>query len=208
MAENPSGPPSRVRTLRRRIGRQPPGGARRDGAHGGGSAGASAARREAPTIWEVSRLAGVSHQTVSRFLRQDPSMRPETARKVAAAVEELGYRPNRAARAMRTRRSHRLTLILPGATDRMSPTLLRGAAAEAHEAGYLLDVVSLEGDAAARAARLELLLQPESTDGILSFTSFGEGRRGCRSRTSRRPASSTACTTTRCARAARTPTPR
>ncbi|WP_419999698.1 LacI family DNA-binding transcriptional regulator [Streptomyces boninensis] len=130
--------------------------------------------KKRPTIWEVARLAGVSHQTVSRFLRGDPTVRPETARKVAAAVKELGYRPNQAARTMRTRRSNRLTLILPGSTERISPELLRGAAAEAHEAGYLLDVVSLEGDAEARAARLEELLQPEGTDGVLSFTSLGE----------------------------------
>ncbi|NGN62366.1 LacI family transcriptional regulator [Streptomyces sp. A7024] len=141
--------------------------------------GASAKKR--PTIWEVARLAGVSHQTVSRFLREDPTVRPETARKVAAAVKELGYRPNQAARTMRTRRSNRLTLILPGNTERISPELLRGAAAEAHEAGYLLDVVSLEGDAEARAARLEALLEPEGTDGVLSFTSLGEGAAAQRS---------------------------
>ncbi|RFU84384.1 LacI family transcriptional regulator [Streptomyces triticagri] len=135
--------------------------------------GAGAKKR--PTIREVARLAGVSHQTVSRFLREDPTVRPETASKVADAVEELGYRLNQAARTMRTRRSNRLTLILPGTSERMSPALLRGAAAEAHEAGYLLEVVSLEGDAAARTARLEALLQSEGTDGVLSFTSLGEG---------------------------------
>ncbi|MGW7352907.1 LacI family DNA-binding transcriptional regulator [Streptomyces sp. NPDC054784] len=135
-------------------------------------------REKPPTIWEVARLAGVSHQTVSRFLRKDAAMRPETARKVAAAVDALGYRPNQAARTMRTRRANRLTALLPGSTDRLSPELLRGAAAEAHEAGYTLDVVSLEGDAAARAARLEALLQPESTDGILAFASLGESAGG------------------------------
>ncbi|RBM12701.1 LacI family DNA-binding transcriptional regulator [Streptomyces sp. PT12] len=126
-----------------------------------------------PTIHEVARLAGVSHQTVSRFLRDDPAMRPDTTRKVARAVAELGYRPNLAARTMRTRRSNRIAVILPRSTEHVPTRMLRGAAAAAHEAGYLLDVVSLEGDAAARAARLEALLQPESTDGILSFTSLG-----------------------------------
>lgn len=148
---------------------------------------ASRAGREKkrPTILEVAQLAGVSHQTVSRFLRKDPTVRTEVARKVAAAIEELGYRPNQAARTMRTRRSNRLTVLLPGATERISHELLRGAAAEAHEAGYLLDVVSLEGGAEARAARLESLLEAEGTDGVLSFTSLyeaegpgpGEGRR-------------------------------
>lgn len=126
-----------------------------------------------PTIYEVARLAGVSHQTVSRFLRKDPAMRPDTTSRVARAVAELGYRPNQAARTMRTRRSNRIAVILPGSAEGMPGRLLAGAAGAAHEAGYLLDVVSLEGDAAARAARLEALLRPESADGILSFTSLG-----------------------------------
>lgn len=135
------------------------------------------ARKKPPTIYEVAKLAGVSHQTVSRYLHQDPTMRPETTRRVAQAVAELGYRPNRAARTMRTHRTGRITVILPGA-ERVPTRVLSGAAAAAHEAGYLLDVVSLEGDAATRTSRVEALLQPESTDGILSFTSlnkdFGE----------------------------------
>ncbi len=130
--------------------------------------------KKPPTIYEVARLAGVSHQTVSRFLRKDPTMRPDTLRRVAQAVADLGYRPNLAARTMRTRRSNRIAVILPNATVGVPTRVLSGAAAAAHEAGYLLDVVSLGGDAAERAARLDALLRPESVDGILSFTPLGE----------------------------------
>jgi DNA-binding LacI/PurR family transcriptional regulator len=126
------------------------------------------------TIHEVARLAGVSHQTVSRFLRNDPAMRPETLRKVAHAVEELDYRPNLAARSMRTRRTNRIAVILPDSTWFVPTRLLSGAAAAAHQAGYLLDVVGLEGDAATRAARIGTLLQPSHVDGLLSFTPLGE----------------------------------
>ncbi|GAB2897987.1 LacI family DNA-binding transcriptional regulator [Streptomyces mayteni] len=133
-------------------------------------------RRPRPaTIHEVARLAGVSHQTVSRFLRNDPSMRPETTRRVSQAVATLDYRPNQAARTMRTRRSNRIAVILPDSTGFAPTRMLRGAAAAAHEAGYLLDVVGLEGDAAARAARVQALLQPENVDAILSLTPLPEG---------------------------------
>ena len=54
---------------------------------------------------DVARLAGVSHQTVSRVLNGHPSVREETAGRVRAAIAELGYRPNRAARALVTGRS-------------------------------------------------------------------------------------------------------
>ncbi|WP_062218023.1 LacI family DNA-binding transcriptional regulator [Streptomyces sp. NBRC 109706] len=134
--------------------------------------------RKPPTIYEVARLAGVSHQTVSRFLRKDPTMRPDTLRRVSRAVEELNYRPNLAARAMRTRRTNRIAVILPDSTSFVPTRMLSGAAAAAHEAGYLLDVVGLGGDAEARAARIGTLLQPENVDGILAFTPLADSIAG------------------------------
>ena len=49
---------------------------------------------------DVARLAGVSHQTVSRVLNDHPNVREQTRRRVQAAITELGYRPNRAARVL------------------------------------------------------------------------------------------------------------
>ena len=60
------------------------------------------------TIYEVASLAGVSHQTVSRYLRHNGGLRPATTAKVEKAIAELNYRPNLVARSMRTRRTGRL----------------------------------------------------------------------------------------------------
>ena len=57
-------------------------------------------RGRAPSIRDVARLAGVSHQTVSRVLNQHPSIRPETKQRVLDVMAELQYKPNRAARAL------------------------------------------------------------------------------------------------------------
>lgn len=54
--------------------------------------------RKRATIYEVADRAGVSHQTVSRYLRNNGGLKPATVAKVQAAVEELRYRPNLAAR--------------------------------------------------------------------------------------------------------------
>ena len=51
---------------------------------------------------DVARRAGVSHQTVSRVLNNPASVRPATRERVLAAIEELGYRRNMAARALVT----------------------------------------------------------------------------------------------------------
>lgn len=69
-------------------------------------------RRRAPSIHDVAALAGVSYQTVSRVLNDAPRIRPVTAERVQAAIRELGYRPNRAARALVTRRSRTIGVLL------------------------------------------------------------------------------------------------
>ena len=43
---------------------------------------------------DVAKVAGVSHQTVSRVLNDFPKIRPSTRDRVLAAIEELGYRRN------------------------------------------------------------------------------------------------------------------
>jgi|APMI01.1.fsa_nt_gi DNA-binding LacI/PurR family transcriptional regulator len=53
-----------------------------------------------PVMGDVARLAGVSHQTVSRVVNGHPHIRAETKARVLRAIEQLGYRPNTAARAL------------------------------------------------------------------------------------------------------------
>ena len=55
---------------------------------------------------DVARKVGVSQKRVSRVINDAPHVRPEIRAKVRAAVEELGYRPNAAARALVTQRTH------------------------------------------------------------------------------------------------------
>jgi LacI family transcriptional regulator len=54
-----------------------------------------------PTLRDVADAAGVSYQTVSRFLNRPETVSADTARRVSRAVAELGYVPNEAARALR-----------------------------------------------------------------------------------------------------------
>jgi len=60
---------------------------------------------------DVARLAGVSHQTVSRVVNDHPNVRPQTRDNVLAAITKLAYRPNAAARTLVTRRTHTLGVI-------------------------------------------------------------------------------------------------
>src|SRR3954452_1845100 len=65
----------------------------------------------APVMTDVARLAGVSHQTVSRVVNDSPHVSAQTRTRVLAAMEQLGYRRNAVARALATRRSGTLGVI-------------------------------------------------------------------------------------------------
>jgi LacI family transcriptional regulator, repressor for deo operon, udp, cdd, tsx, nupC, and nupG len=126
-----------------------------------------------PTIHEVAGRAGVSHQTVSRYLRNNGGLKPTTVAKVQAAIDELNYRPNRVARSMRTRRTGRIAILLPTVTKLLPLRLLGAASAAAHEAEYTVDLVGLEGGAVDRAARARELAESGEYEGILALASLG-----------------------------------
>jgi LacI family repressor for deo operon, udp, cdd, tsx, nupC, and nupG len=126
-----------------------------------------------PTIHQVAHRAGVSHQTVSRYLRNNGGLKPATVAKVQAAIQELDYRPNRLARSMRTRRTGRIAILLPTATRLLPLRLLGAASAAAHDAGYTVDLVGLEGAAEDRAERAEELAHSGEFEGVLALASLG-----------------------------------
>jgi LacI family transcriptional regulator len=127
-----------------------------------------------PTIHEVAHRAGVSHQTVSRYLRNNGGLKPTTVAKVQAAIEELNYRPNRVARSMRTRRTGRIAILLPTATQSLPLRLLSAASAAAHEDGYTIELVGLEGGAVDRAERAQELADSGEFEGILALASLAQ----------------------------------
>jgi LacI family transcriptional regulator len=126
------------------------------------------------TIYEVADRAGVSHQTVSRYLRNNGGLKPVTLAKVRAAIEELNYRPNLVARSMRTRRTGRIAILLPAATRFLPLRLLGAASAAAHEAGYSVALVGLEGGAEDRAERAQELTGSGEFEGVLALASLGD----------------------------------
>ena len=146
----------------------------RRAAKAAGPGAASTPERKRPTLWEVAERAGVSHQTVSRFLKSDNGMKPATRARIERAVAELDYRPNLTARSMRTQRSHRITIVLPEVSGFVPIPLLRGASAAAHEAGYMTDVVGLEGGESRRARSVLSLLEARQADGVLSLVPLAD----------------------------------
>ena len=104
---------------------------------------ASGERARVPSIRDVARLAGVSHQTVSRVLNEHPSIRPETKKRVQDAIAVLDYRPNLAARALVTSTTTTLG-ILSATIGEFGPTSsIAGIEDAARAEGYSVSTVNL-----------------------------------------------------------------
>lgn len=110
-------------------------------------------------IFDVARLAGVSHQTVSRVVNDLPNVRPATRARVEDAIKQLRYRPSATARSLVTRRSRTIGLITTGSPDYGPSSTLLGFNEAARKARYLVSISSmLESDVTSMRASVELLL--------------------------------------------------
>ncbi|WP_157521579.1 LacI family DNA-binding transcriptional regulator [Mycobacterium sp. ACS4331] len=96
-----------------------------------------------PVMADVARLAGVSHQTVSRVINGSPSIRPATKARVEHAIAELGYRPNTAARALVTRRSGIIGIVGTNGALYGPSSIQRSVEEAARAAGYFSSMVPL-----------------------------------------------------------------
>lgn len=126
------------------------------------------------TLHDVARAAGVSIKTVSNVINNYPHVRSATRERVEAAIDELQYRPNQAARSLRSGRADMIGLIVPDLRNpyfaELADDVMR--AARAHGFSVLIEQFDAERDselAALRGARRRGL------DGVLySVLSLGE----------------------------------
>ena len=111
-----------------------------------------------PSMHDVAARAGVSHQTVSRVLNDFPGIRPETKERVLAAIRELGYRRNMAARALATGRSEVIGVIMPEVPHFGPTSTLYAIEHAAKRAGFKPLVTTASWDAESMGTALDFLL--------------------------------------------------
>ena len=125
---------------------------------------------ERVTSVDVARRVGVSQSTVSLVFSGKAagriSARTEAAVREAAA--ELGYRPNVAARALKTGAARTIVLVVPDITNPFFGGLLRGAQTAARAAGYAVALIDTDNDRDWGAASAEAL-HAGPADGLLLF---------------------------------------
>lgn len=122
-----------------------------------------------PTSRDVARLAGVSQSTVSYVFTGKGSISPATRERVLEVAESIGYRPNLAARSMRTRRSGRLAVITGITAAENQMRILAGAGEVAGDAGYVMETSSIDGSVEDRTERVLELAAGGQYEGILTL---------------------------------------
>ncbi|MFF3753428.1 LacI family DNA-binding transcriptional regulator [Streptomyces sp. NPDC002018] len=132
------------------------------------------------TLAMVARRAGVSPQTVSNALNSPGLLRPETLERVLRTIDEMGYRPHRAAQALRTRSSKLIGYGIrpnpPGTTAPVMDRFLHALSQTADEAGYRVLLFASPPGAGALDG-YEELLDLHRVDGfVLSGTDRGDQR--------------------------------
>jgi len=125
---------------------------------------------------DVAAAAGVSGQTVSRVVNDSPRVDPATRERVELAMADLGYRPHRAARALRTGRTETIGLIVSTLASVGNSRMLQAIADAASARGYALTVVTAAGaDAVAQGfARL----RDQGVDGAIVLNEASAAARG------------------------------
>lgn len=146
------------------------------GAHGypirkrqGGRGDCRSLAKKRVTLADVARLAGLSTTAASMILtgRPDTRLSPEAHKKVHDAAASLGYRPNVAARALRTDKSRSIAFISDYvATTRFASGLIRGALAAAEEAKHVMLLLETGGEPAREIQAVEAALDRQ-VDGLI-----------------------------------------
>lgn len=94
------------------------------------------------SIKDIAEVAGVSHSTVSRALRDSPLISEDTRERIKEIAREMGYTPNAVAQSLQGQRTNTIGLVVPSISDPFFVDIVKGAEDVARPAGFSVFVNS------------------------------------------------------------------
>lgn len=129
-------------------------------------------RSKAVTLADVAKRAGLAVMTVSRYLNGYPNITEKTARKVKDAIDELGYRPNQAARILMGQPSNVIGLIIPNLANPFFASIAHSVQQTALQCGYLVWIAATNDESKSDTELIQRM-RDHQVDGILLASSPG-----------------------------------
>jgi len=117
------------------------------------------------TLGDIARALNVSKMTVSRAINNHPEINPETRARVLAAAQKMNYRPNQFARALTSKHSYLIGIVVPDLMHSYFAEICRGVESHARPAGYQNLICSTDEDAHKERDEIEALWT--RTDGLI-----------------------------------------
>lgn len=119
------------------------------------------------TLDDVAKLAGVSHQTVSRVVNNKPYVSAATKQRVQKVIAETGYRPSLIARSLATARTATIGLIVPDISNPYFSAIARGVEQVAYANGYSV-LLCNTGEDPTRELEVLQTLDERYVDGVIA----------------------------------------
>jgi LacI family transcriptional regulator len=117
------------------------------------------------TLEDIARALNVSKMTVSRAINNHPEISSETRARILATAQKMKYRPNQFARALMTKQSHLIGIVVPDLMHSYFAEICRGVEAHARPAGYQNLICSTDEEPRKEMDEIEALLS--RTDGLI-----------------------------------------
>jgi len=125
------------------------------------------------TLEDIARALNVSKMTVSRAINNHPEISRETRERVLAAAQKMNYRPNQFARALTSKHSYLIGIVVPDLMHSYFAEICRGVEAHARPAGYQNLICSTDEDARKELDEIEALWT--RTDGLIVASTVTAG---------------------------------
>ena len=113
---------------------------------------------------DVAERAGVSVTSVSHVINETRPVSYELRERVLAAMEELGYQPNRLARSLRSGKTQTIGMIVPDSADPFFAEVARGIEDTAFENGYSLILCNSDSNLDKEALYTDVLVEKQVDD--------------------------------------------
>ncbi|MDA8290727.1 MAG: LacI family DNA-binding transcriptional regulator [Actinomycetota bacterium] len=133
------------------------------------------ARSRSASIRDVARIAGVSHQTVSRVINRHAKVSPATRERVQKVIDELGFRPNASARALANGDTQSVTVLMSDTTRYGYLATLTGIEEAARAASFSVGIVVIESGSSSHVrAAIENAIDTGGALVVVAFDKTGQ----------------------------------